>query len=281
MTEQNKSKLNSMMREVSELRKAESMNKGRIRSLKNNCATLLCTAFLPKGSDIEQAILDLIWKTIEEYDHERSDNFYCYFKTYLDFEYRDHKNEKCKKARMKSIDAPIVNSDGESENSLNDIIPDEREMKKREDRLKVYDGYNYNIINAVLRSRNHNMKGDKLQERYRYYTAFASEAYILLCKSVNYKDYDLNENEAFAVMDNAFNDFVFVRQCRSFNDMTICSFKTYKKAEIDDDPSEITISRGDKSKGFEGRVFAAYFNVTKPAISEQKGYFKKEIAIML
>ncbi|MBQ9199643.1 MAG: hypothetical protein IJ141_05640 [Lachnospiraceae bacterium] len=281
MTEQNKSKLNSMMREVSELRKAESRNKGRIRSLKNNCATLLCAAFLTKGSDIEDDILNLIWKALEEYDHERSDNFYCYFTKYLKFKCRNHKIEQIKNGRMKSIDDPIVNSDGGSENKLIDIIPNEREMKKREDREKVYDAYNYNIINAVLRSRNHNMKGDKLQERYRYYTAFASEAYILLCKSVNYKDYDLNETEAFAVMDNVFNDFVFVRQCRSFDDMTICSFKTYKKAEIDDDPSEITISRGDKSEGFEGRVFAAYFNVTKPAISEQKGYFKKEIAIML
>ena len=114
------------------------------------------------------------------------------------------------------------------------------------------------MLNCVVKIQEHT----KQHERYKYYRAFASEQYIVLCRSTNSKLNDYNENEAFSVMDINFNDFVFINRYRSFDEIRYGEFKYYHEIGITDSDGKERIellSNNDKgngsSYGFKLKVF--------------------------
>lgn len=110
-----------------------------------------------------------------------------------------------------------------------------------------------------------------------YYRAFATDFYIAASKWCLHSRYDMNENEAFKNMDHEFADWTLTAVCRSFTAFEITPCKTY--AEIGVAGRDYAI--GEIETPFKNGVYAARFKVTDGAVSQQRGYFYKDIGILV
>lgn len=104
-----------------------------------------------------------------------------------------------------------------------------------------------------------------------YYRAFATGYYVLLCRTHLHHVCRINRNEAESLMDRELIRFTFVSPCKTLNEIEETPCKTYAEIGLSGD-DELDIP-------FEKKVYAAYFKVSAPMISQKWKPFTAMVGI--
>ena len=295
--EDKKQLINALMTEYSQL-KDDLDNRGRCIAIKNQVANIMYSSDLfemlqrrvkvkiaafQATHQPDEFITETFLKYVDEYDSSRNDNFYKYFLKYLGFTITNILRTEHPERR---ITITIEDDDG---NELDPIstIPDDRadpgtligitmgpdeSISEEEAEIRWrFKKYCSAIIVCVIRSKEH--KGNRDE----YYRAFATDFYISSCKDCMHLRYDMNENEAFRVMDLKFADWTLTDECRSFMAFESTPCKTYTEIGV----TGREYADGEIETPFKNGVYTVYFGVTDGAISQRRRSFHEDIGVLV
>lgn len=161
---------------------------------------------------------------------------------------------------------------GNTIDAMQELFDIEESISEDEAEIRVrFIEYISKIIPCINRANEHRGK------RKVYYRAFATDFYIAASKCSLHSRYDMNENEAFRSMDLAFADWALTAICRSFAafETTLC--KTYEEIGV----VGRDYASGEIETPFKNGVYAVRFKVTDSAVSQQRGFFGKDIGILV
>lgn len=298
--------VNAAMIEYSQ-KKGDSRNSAVCSTLKDQVAIMLysnlgsliytaSTYYSGRGTkeDYEDAIQTALFESIEKYDSQKNDNFCAYFyqtlryavlnalgKEYIDTQARkkggqtdsekkksissDESAEKSGryKKRGQSVDTP---RDSENEPSRPPIIdPAPTPYEQTCNRMTIEEFYT-RMAACVIRISGRTGKPD------RFFRAFATEHYIMLCREHLYEILNINENEAFHdVMDVDFADFTLINKCRCFIAIEATPCKTYAEIGLHGE-EELEVP-------FEPKVYNTYHNVSPARITQKRNEFNEKLGI--
>lgn len=157
-------------------------------------------------------------------------------------------------------------------NAMQELFDVEESVSEDEAQIRIrFIEYISKIIPCINQANEHRGK------RNMYYRAFATDFYIAASKWSLHSRYDMNENEAFRNMDLAFADWVLTAICRSFTAFETTPFKTYEEIGV----TGRDYANGEIETPFKNGVYAARFNVSDSAVSQQWGSFYKDIGILV
>ena len=260
----------------------------------------------PTRYEPDEFVTETFLKYFDEYNCDRNDNFMNYFKYFLkctvnNMIKREHPEHYPpmptnidEEGNEVPIDPPSPNAgpeffglmqlfhnisktstDSTSENTIDamqKLFDAEEPISEDEAQIRIqFIEYISKIIPCINQANEHKGK------RNVYYRAFATGFYIAASKWSLHSRYDMNENEAFRNMDKEFADWVLTAICRSFMAFETTPCKTY---------AEIGVTGRDYATGeietpFKNGVYAVRFKVTESAVSQQRGYFYKDIGILV
>lgn len=302
-----KQKLNALMIEYSQL-KDDPANKGTCSAIKNQVANIIYSPVLFKYlknkvekklygrytyRGLDEFITNSFFNCINKYDHGKYDSFYAFFvHDLLDYKI----SEGTRYERTDMIDRTIIEDDKGNETPILETVMDENACPERlaeinslqdlvgvsllegetfsedeaNNRIRLLE-YFSKLIPCIIQAKEHRGNRDE------YYRAFATDFYISACKFSLHSRYEMNENEAFNIMDLAFADWVLAAVCRSFLSFESTPCKTY--AEIGVTGKEY--ANGEIKTPFKNGVYATRFNISEPAIIQHRNKFRKEIGILV
>lgn len=309
--EDKKQKVNALMTEYSQL-KGDTSNKAKCIALKNRVANIIFSPMLfeffkakvkrrldlngqytYRGAD--EFVVDAFLSCLDKYDHCKHDNFYNFYVHAL-VKYQITNGTRGENAN--SIDNTIIQDAEGHETPIIETIEDETASPATIGLLQLFNNSSDNAmrvlfeesisedeaetrvqfieyISKIIPCVNH--ANEHRGKRNEYYRAFATGFYIAASKWTLHSRYDMNENEAFKTMDLNFADWTLTAVCRSFSAFEITPCKTY---------AEIGVTGRDYASGeietpFKNGVYAAHFKVSDSAVSQQRGFFYKDIGILV
>ena len=206
---------------------------------------------------VQEASARFLEKCFPNYDYKINDNFYLYLMntlkmTALDLIKKEYKNVK-------------KGGEGLDEPSGGDIPSDNVTEEQVFARMRLEEFYARMAV-CVIKIGAKNGEPDK------YYRSFATGYYIMLCKERLYDVCEINENEAFTVMDTAFADFTLISECRTFYEIESTPLKTYYQIGLNGD-EEIDVP-------IKPRVYTKYHNVTSGYITQKRNKFDEMLGIV-
>lgn len=260
----------------------------------------------PTRYEPDEFVTETFLKYFDEYNCDRNDNFMKYFIRYLGYtvsnmikkEHPEHYPPMPTNIDEEGNEVPIdppshyagpeilsimqlfnniskTNTDSASENptdAMQELFDVEESISEDEAQIRVrFIEYISKIIPCINQANEHRGK------RNVYYRAFATGFYIAASKWSLHSKYDMNENEAFRNMDEEFADWVLTAICRSFTAFESTPCKTYEEIGIVDRD----YANGEIETPFRNGVYAARFNVSDSAVSQQWGYFYENIGILV
>jgi hypothetical protein len=295
-----KEQINALMTEYSQL-KGEVASRARCMAIKNQVANImfstsggvfkyLCKIAKNKSEGYptryqpDEFVTETFLKYFDEYNSDRNDNFMKYFIFFL----------RCTVSNMIKREHPEhyppmpigIDDEGNEVDPFESIsngaagpsaivglgMPPDETISEEEAAIRwKFKKRCSAIIVCVIRSKEHRGK------RNEYYRAFATDFYISSCREGVHARYDMNENEAFHIMDLDFADWVLTAVCRSFSDFEKTPCKTY--AEIGVTGRAYAI--GEIETPFKNGVYAVRFKVDESAVSQQRGYFHEDIGVLV
>lgn len=305
--EEQERRLNALMTEYSQL-KADPANRGKCAAIKNQAANIIYSPELFEylkmrvkeklggrytyhGSD--EFITNSFFNCINKYDHNNHDNFYAFFlHVLLVYKISDGTSDE----KPDKIDGTIIEDDKGNEIPILETLRDESACPERiaeisslqdlvgvslsegetisEDeaniRIRLIEFYS-KLIPCIIQAKEHRGNRDE------YYRAFATDFYISACKLDLHSRYEMNENEAFNIMDLDFADWVLVSVCRSFSAFESTPCKTYAEIGV----TGKRYANGEIETPFKNGVFAEHFKITESAIIQHKNKFHEEIGILV
>lgn len=287
-------KVNAAMLEYSQ-KKGDTGNDSLCLSLKNQAAIILYSNFesliytasryyAGRGTreDCEDAVHTALCESFEKYDSQRNDNFCAYFYKCLKFAvqnalrkvYIDTKKKKATpsdentenagryKKRWQSVDSLTGSQDKPSYPPVIDPSPTPEE--RIVNRMTLEEFYCKMAV-CVIKISGRTGNPDK------FFRTFATEHYIMLCRMHLHDICDINEHEAFKVMDLVFADFTLTAKCRSFIGMEITPCKTYVEIGLNGE-DELDIP-------FEPKVYKIYHGVSSGRITQKRNEFNEKLGI--
>ena len=260
----------------------------------------------PTRYEPDEFVTETFLKYFDEYNCDRNDNFMNYFKYFLrctvsNMIKREHPEHYPpmptnidEEGNEVPIDPPSSNagpeflglmqlfhnisktsSDSTSDNpidALQELFDVEESISEDEAQIRIrFIEYISKIIPCINQANEHRGKHNV------YYRAFATDFYIAASKWSLHSRYDMNENEAFRNMDLAFADWVLTAICRSFRAFETTPCKTYEEIGVTDRD----YANGEIETPFKNGVYAARFNVSESAVSQQWGSFYNDIGILV
>lgn len=298
--EDKKKQINALMTEYSRL-KADAASRARCMAIKNQVANIMFSTSsgvfkylciiaknksegYPTRYEPDEFVTETFLKYFDEYNSDRNDNFMKYFIFFL----RCTVSNMIKREHPEHYPPMPINIDDEGnevdpfESIPNGaaepsaivglvMLPDETISEEEAAIRWKFKEYCSAVIVCVIRSKEHRGK------RNEYYRAFATDFYISSCKEGAHARYDMNENEAFHIMDLDFADWVLTAICRSFTAFETTPCKTYEEIGV----VGRDYANGEIETPFKNGVYAARFHVSDSAVSQQWGSFHKDIGILV
>lgn len=300
--EEKKQQLNTLMTEYSQL-KGDPANRGRCFAIKNQVANIMLSAsfydmlvniarkyYAGRGTieDFKDAVSDAYVECIDKYDPSKSDNFCAYFfgclwytvkntlrKEYIDTKKqvtRDKQNtseketasslteDNCGNGRYKKRGESIDSKPDSSPIPDPSPTPDETIVRRM-----VLEEFYARMAVCVIRISGRKGEPDK------FFRSFATEHYIMLCREHLHNICDINENEAFTVMDTEFADFTLIARCRCFGEIEMTPCRTYVEIGLNGE-KELDVP-------FEPKVYKTYHNVSPGRITQKRDEFNEKLGI--
>lgn len=287
--------LNKLMMEYSQL-KDTSGNEARCFALKNRAVSIIyssdfCNMLkaiakkMLKGRftryQTDEFITETYIKYFDEYDYKISDNFYKYFLKYLSYTI----GNLTKREHPESM--PEIFDNAGNEILYTDLIEDDRPDIGTTMEVNLLFGENLSVEEAEIRERflvyyskliPCVMKADEHRgNKKKYYSSFATDFYIASCKLKLHIDYQMNEQEAFHVMDLGFADFTLSQNCRSFKMIEKVPLKKYSEIGVD----SRNFAGGEIETPFRNCVYSAFFDVSDGRISQYRKKFYGDIGLLV
>lgn len=257
---------------------------------------------------LDEFVVDNFFSCVSKYNCEKNDNFYNFFVHSLRA-YQVTNGTRSENSDM--IDGTVIQDDEGHETPIIDTRPDDSASPETLGIMQLFnnisktstDSTSKNPIDTMqkLFDVEESISEDEAQIRVRfieyiskiipcinqanehrgkrnvYYRAFATDFYIAASKWSLHSRYDMNENEAFRNMDLAFADWVLTAICRSFTAFETTPCKTYEEIGV----VGRDYANGEIETPFKNGVYAVRFKVTESAVSQQWGYFYKDIGILV
>ena len=269
--EDKKQDFNALMTEYSQL-KGDAANKARCIALKSQVLTIVnssdfrnelirrATSYI-RGKAISGGAEDVVQNLFlrdcfTKYDHGIVPDFIKYLidalnTSALELTKKEFRHVKHRGGSLDDPDNPPVSHGSDVEKQINT-------------RLILEEFYSKMAV-CVIRISGKTGKPD------RFFRAFATEHYIMLCREHLSEILDINENEAFNVMDVEFADYTLTEKCRCFIAMETTPCKTYAEIELDGE-EELAVP-------FEPKVYKKYHNVSSGRITQKRDEFNKKLGI--
>lgn len=300
-------RLNALMVEYSQL-KEDPANRGKCSAIKNQVANTIYSPTLFEYlkmqvkkklngrytcRGLDEFVTNSFFNCINKYDHSKHESFYAFFVHDL-LAYKITDGTRNEKPDM--IDRTIIKDDEGHETPILETVRDESASPERfaeinslqdlvdvsllegetisedeaNNRIRLIE-YFSKLIPCIIQAKEHRGNRDE------YYRAFATDFYISACKFNLHSRYEMNENEAFNIMDLNFADWVLVAVCRSFLTFESTPCKTYAEIGI----TGKKYANGEIETPFKNGVYAARFRITESAIIQHRNRFQKDIGILV
>lgn len=269
--EDKKQELNALMTEYSQL-KDDVANKARCIALKSQALTIVNSsdfrnelirraASYIRGKAISGSAEDVVQNLFlrdyfTRYDHSKVPDFIKYL--------IDALNTSALELTKKEF-RHVKHGSGSLDDPDNPTVSHGSDVEKQIDTRLILEEFYSKLAVCVIRISAKTGKPD------RFFRAFATEHYIMLCREHLAGILDINENEAFNVMDVEFADYTLIEKCRCFIAMGTTPCKTYAEIELDGE-EELAVP-------FEPKVYKKYHNVSPGRITQKRDEFNEKLGI--
>ena len=292
-----KERLNALMIEYSQL-KDDPANVSRCKNLKNEATNIMLSSDFFKILENKvkeymyiytihapyEFVTDAFLHSAKYYNNNRSDNYYNFFWKCL----RQKIVKTLKKKEPDRVrENMLIDSEGNQisifdfieavgedveSTTINDLQSDDKPIYEEE-------LFFIKLIAVVAHAKKHHEKNAK-SKNYQHFRTFATSEYIFVCKKNYHLLFEINENDAFDIMDVEFADFVLTEKCRNFSKFMEVPCKKYSDIGIYPDPNKNNQEQwvGEIYIPFRNPVYAIYFNVSDSRVDQIKDAFYDEFS---